>query len=85
MPVSALSVRDFAGVPASYRKMGSRNMTVGVRFQSRSRNKADSHMHIEKYAIKPLFMAESTTFPRLTEMTVWVIMDSDNTFHRTYF
>jgi len=30
-------------------------------------------------------MSESPKFLRLTEMTVWVIMDSDNTFHRTYF
>jgi len=50
MPISALRVRDFAGNPASYRKLGSRNMTVGVRFQSGSRHKAVLHMRIEKYA-----------------------------------
>ena len=47
-----------------------------VRFQTGSRNKAVSRMRIEKYALHPLFMAESPTFPRLTEMTVSVIMDS---------
>ena len=35
------------------------------RFFARSGNTAVSHMHNEKYAISPLFMAESAKFSRL--------------------
>jgi len=74
MPISALNVRELPEFqrPAGNRGWGTRG---DVWFQTGSRNKTASRIRIENKTCNMTFMAESPKFPRLTEITVPVIMD----------
>ena len=70
-----LNCSRVAGIPASHRKSGSRNTMVTSDYRPEVEIKQFCACAL-KYAIQPLFMTESPKFPRLTEMTLSVIMDS---------